>query len=295
MEKLVLNDKQEKQEKHNSNRISNFEDVKSKIKKYYDEVETNYLYSKPELKEYYSNNYLNYGTSGFRYKYNILDIVALRLPIVCYLRSISLGLPIGITITASHNLAEDNGFKIAELLGKSLDFEWEKWSEKIINSKNFINDVIQLIDDKLVDYQKCKIIIGYDTRKTSKHFTNLIKLTLNILECPYIDYEEQTTPQVHFLTFLSQQEILDYNNYKKIAKYINEGKETHFHKSVYFDCFYETTSKAIQLLNKICDNNKKFYERELQIDCSNGVVGIQDNIIGISKILKELFGLTVEV
>lgn len=298
--------------------VSNSIELIKLLVKYYDEVETPYLDSNQHLKEYYNNNYFKYGTSGFRTKSEVLDIVAFRLAIVAYIRSLSLSLPIGVIISASHNTCEDNGFKIADILGKMLNKEWEAVMEKIINSKDFINDVTEQIKTHVKNYNNNdgRIIIGHDNRKSSYHLKDLMIKALNVFNCSFTDYEEVTTPTVHFLTYLNQQQLLDTKKFsdlckanKKYYQNVNLNYSSNnsiiFPKEIYFDIFKGVMTSFLEISEKLSQLNKyskdfnfnteNRYQSSIIIDMANGVGGTSFNKEGIVNLLKGLVDVQVTI
>lgn len=298
MEKLNINDVKQD---------SNISNLLKLVDKYYNTIEVPFLNSNPYIKELSLSKYFSYGTAGFRMKAKDMDLIALRIAIVLYLRSLNLSLPIGVVISASHNTHEDNGFKIADLKGKMPDKEWEKISEKIINSKDLITDITSVINEKVEVYlpDTAKIIIGYDTRQSSPYLYSLIKKTLDCFGCEYVNYEETTTPQLHFLTFLAQSQLLEGKKYSALTKTnkkyysalsqerLDNNSKIVFPKTLYFDILKEGAFKSfceigekLKLINMedYKDNNR--YEDKLLIDCGNGIGGSPDNRCGIKKILS---------
>ena len=262
-----------------------------------------------------------YGTSGFRDNGKNLDKVALRLAAITFIRSLHLQSPIGIIISASHNNHIDNGFKIADINGDMLSIEWEELYENVINSDDLKTDLINLIDKYVCHYNigDGKILLGYDTRETSTSLASIIISTLDNLQCPVVNYELCTTPQLHFMTFMTQMLIKEYNNTKVVnnfnkmsikkdnnnsndtcIKYNNYSLNYNLSKDVYFKMFKDSgIGKFNELFEKIKtiyynhNNNSIKYNNKLVIDFSNGVGGapeVKDNII---KFFGEYLDITV--
>jgi len=241
--------------------------------------------------------HISYGTAGFRNKGNKLNKVAVRLAIATFIRSISIKTPIGIVISASHNPSDDNGFKIADLEGKMLPFEWELIYEEIVNSKNIEKTLTKVIDKTVDNYQdgEGKIILGYDTRESSPFLCSLIVKVLSIVNCPFINYDYVTTPQLHFLVFLLQKQIKD----DLLNKVLNKrdfsisdqyGTYVDIGKDLYFQLYGNIFKVFNDLYDKISNIKKKQlsnYTNELIIDMGNGVAGLKS----IRCLLQENFDL----
>lgn len=52
----------------------------------------------------------------------------------------------GIMITASHNPACDNGVKLVDSNGSILPKFWEERCSELVNSKNFYEDIVDMIE-----------------------------------------------------------------------------------------------------------------------------------------------------
>jgi phosphoacetylglucosamine mutase len=124
----------------------------------------------------------SYGTSGFRDNDELLDKLAFRVAIVtCILSKYHRGLPMGITVTASHNKYTDNGLKIAADKGEPIETIWERYYENIVNSKSLVNDIKDLIcnlkEDLNVNFSHEYIpiiVLAYDTRRSSLKLVRII-------------------------------------------------------------------------------------------------------------------------
>ena len=83
-------------------------------------------------------------------------------------------------ITASHNKIEDNGAKIIDFTGGMLREKYEKQIEIFINEKNILKAIENFLSylenekEEINLKEKGNIIIGYDTRPSSKRLIDLI-------------------------------------------------------------------------------------------------------------------------
>jgi len=149
--------------------------------------------------------YLKYGTSGFRFKVNIILNISLQIG-----RGIAgIDESLGIMITASHNSHKDNGIKVVNKKGEMLNEYKEQFLEKVVNN-NYI--------PKLEISYPHNIYIGMDTRKDCKEIYRLLvegMLSINPALKIY-NYGIVTTPQHHYLT---KNNLIYPNSY--IQKYKN--------------------------------------------------------------------------
>ena len=178
-----------------------------------------------------------------------------------------------------------------------LCFEWEIIFEKIINSTMLKEDLIEIIDKYITKYSKGdgKILIGHDTRETSIPLTNLIIKGLSSLECKFINYGLVTTPQLHFLTYLTQKQLTLQltKSIQTIHDYYNLDYD--ITKNMYFviykdilAIFHSLLEKINLLVNRKCDK----YTNNILIDCSNGISGsseIKDNMNNFNEFLNLTF------
>lgn len=281
------------------NKIIN--DLLTKIKSYYNNIEIKHM----EKIENKCEVNFSYGTSGFRTDVKYLDIVALRISIITFIRSLNISLPIGIMISASHCDYKSNGFKIADINGKMLDKEWEKIYVSIINSKTFIEDIIKVCQENLknINTFKGKILIGHDTRESSYFFSDIICKCLNEIGANYENYGLVTTPQLHFLTYLSQQEVLDIKYYQKICninkkfisniennvKRIEKNVLTNFSKDLYFFYTEEMLRNYLDMYFKLFKSDSFLDNSNVIIDMANGIGGVKDIKENIVKLLSEMY------
>jgi len=276
----------------------NFSTIVEKITVYYNNLELPYL---SRLNESHYKVKYAYGTSGFRMNSEYLDIVALRLGFMLSVRSTLLSLPIGLMITASHNKNSDNGFKIADLNGRTLCKEWENLCEEIVNSKNFISDASNFLRKYLFSNTEevpfySKVVLGWDTRTSSPHLIEVVKTSLIHFNTQIIEYGLVTSPQLHFMTFISQKQILEGKRFKEISKlnksYLKPQEESNseviYPKEIYFDIYRDGSLKTfLELYDKLKEKEQKInYESHLVIDYGNGVGGTQENKDGIASLLK---------
>ncbi len=196
--------------------------------------------------------HISYGTAGFRHKGNKLNKVAIRLAFATFIRSISVKSPIGIIISASHNPCEDNGFKIADLEGRMLPIEWELMYEEIVNTKNIEETLTKIVNQTVDTYKdgEGKIILGYDTRESSPLLCNLIIKVMDIVNCPFVNKEYVTTPQLHFVVFLLQKQIKD-DLLKKVMKSKDFSVNDHYgpYIDISKDLYFQLYGNVLKVFN----------------------------------------------
>jgi phosphoacetylglucosamine mutase len=125
----------------------------------------------------------SYGTSGFRTNDEEIERLTFRAAIVTCILSKFHGIPVGITITASHNKYTDNGLKIASYNGESLEATWEKYYENIVNSKCLVDDlkafILQLQEmTSIKNFHKdntAVVVFAYDTRRSSLKLSEIVR------------------------------------------------------------------------------------------------------------------------
>jgi phosphoacetylglucosamine mutase len=186
-------------------------------------------------------------------------------------------MPMGITITASHNKHTDNGIKIAGVKGESIDSEWENIFTVIINSKNLSQDMKAIIIKINQICRKNKYFfrdytpvlnIAYDTRKSSEGLNKILTDCLKIYEAKYFVYGVLTTPALQYLTLLNQMAFKKVNSVLSQFSFTNVSEYWNFLGGIYFtfNTFYDQFYKSqIQNITN--------YETELLVDCANGAAG----------------------
>ncbi len=195
----------------------------------------------------------NYGTSGFRFKIEIILSISQAIGTALGIISEEKNKYLGIMITASHNDYTYNGVKIIDYNGQLLSKYYEDQFVRLVNSNS--------------DYSKkkrnCKILIGYDTRPSCQQIKELI-----ISGCQLIDFSPtiidlglMSTPQMHFMTYQKNFDIrdnyFDYYNFHNLPIF-----------NIYVDC---SNGVGTHILNKInvLINNNKFKIKMINTDIDN--------------------------
>jgi phosphoacetylglucosamine mutase len=173
-----------------------------------------------------------YGTSGFRYNVDQMINMSEKLGYgigALYKEMIqNADMPIktahtigiGLMITASHNLAEDNGVKIVGWDGHIIDQKYEKFLEEIVNS-------VEFHQIQLKNLSKIKLIIGRDTRPSGiVIMRGIIKGIKMIGDCEIIDCGIMTTPQFHTtVREINMNQSTDQNYYVNLMRNLIIGNK----------------------------------------------------------------------
>lgn len=167
-----------------------------------------------------SANQLEYGTAGFRTRGNALAPVAARVIVVAALRACSArGMgrtagersfrSVGFMVTASHNPATDNGFKIIDPDGEMLVVNWEHWCKEAANAGTGAElvGVVQrcmaeegIAPEYYPSLEPELVLLGRDTRPSGIEIVNAATGVLrDVLGVSFRDFGVLTTPQLHFL------------------------------------------------------------------------------------------------
>ncbi|EPY30538.1 phosphoacetylglucosamine mutase [Angomonas deanei] len=222
----------------------------------------------------YKEQPLAYGTAGYRTKGHLLPPVASRVVFVALLRlwwcnknnvnkKINGGSCLGIMVTASHNPAEDNGFKIVDFNGEMLDGNWEIWCTKAANAST-ADDLMKILTDcashfdvdinednnKYGNFQ-----LGRDTRDSGADIIKHMEATLKIVGCDYLYHDQLTTPQLHFL-------VKEANFNTSLP-----AEKGEFSLALYYDSLIQSFKKLCEL----CDLDIPQNPRKLAVDVANGV------------------------
>eukprot|EP00946_MAST-07B_sp_MAST-7B-sp1_P004237 g4237.t1 len=154
---------------------------------------------------------LGYGTAGFRAHNTLLDSVCLRMGMMAALRSASLGVPVGIMVTASHNGPQDNGLKLSDGDGGMLHHSWEAYAMRLERAEGGAA-VVQVLRDICSEIGlpqlltslfpvKPRVFIGMDTRPHSVRLSSLAKRGAEALGCVVVNLGVVTTPMLHHVVY----------------------------------------------------------------------------------------------
>eukprot|EP00096_Caligus_rogercresseyi_P005952 TRINITY_DN2204_c0_g1_i1.p1 TRINITY_DN2204_c0_g1~~TRINITY_DN2204_c0_g1_i1.p1 ORF type:complete len:535 (+),score=91.95 TRINITY_DN2204_c0_g1_i1:2164-3768(+) len=199
--------------------------------------------------------HIGYGTAGFRTKAELLDHVMFRMGVLAVLRSkVKSGQTIGVMITASHNLEEDNGVKLVDPDGAMLEQSWEGLATRLANASD---DELKEVLDSIIKEQgietsvKGSVFVGYDTRASS---VPLSEAVVDGIQCDELsslrNFGVLTTPQLHFFVVCKNTS----------GAYGDPSEEGYFKK----------LSTAFVALDKESPS-KSNYTRSILIDGANGV------------------------
>jgi phosphoacetylglucosamine mutase len=167
---------------------------------------------KPTAEQMVGNKPLGYGTAGFRAPEYLLDSVCLRMGMLAALRSATLGVPVGIMVTASHNGIADNGLKLCDGDGGMLHHAWEAYAMQVEKAEGGAAVVAVLREIAAAEGMPHlfralapvtpRVVIGRDTRPHSPRLTNLcIRGAQAILGGVVEDLGIVTTPQLHHVVY----------------------------------------------------------------------------------------------
>ena len=224
-----------------------------------------------------NNKTYDYGTAGFRYDHKLLPHIFIKMGILASLRSYSQqGKAVGLMCTASHNLEDDNGIKMADPDGGMLNsMAWEKYAVSLANAET-VNEVALIIDEIIEqtnNHSKDKIArmrvhFGRDTRDHSPFLINLAIVAAKSLNfeknqhVDIVDHEIVTTPQLHFFVM--------HANASQLPNLI----PFHYGTTGYFDIICHS---YLALLNTKQYSNSSV--RNWKVDCACGVGAYQMKIL----------------
>ena len=200
------------------------------------------------------NQLFTYGTAGLRTKANILDSTCFRVGLIGALRSKKLaGKTIGLMVTASHNPEEDNGVKMVDPRGEMLEASWEPFCTDVANaasSEQLVQSLEKLVAHFKIDLSApAAVIVGYDTRPSSKPLVQAIVDGLSAMGAHTTDAGLTTTPQLHYL-----------------VKCINTKGTDQPYGEPTLEGYYK---KLAQAYSKLVEGKPE--SPALVVDCANGV------------------------
>jgi phosphoacetylglucosamine mutase len=249
-----------------------------------------------------TTQYINYGTSGFRYNASLMieksermgEAIALLMIrrflkrveklgcIQCTLTSntrisqiVKLVGTWGVVVTASHNPSEDNGIKIVDQEGVMVTNKEEKFLEEVVNSSYSLEDLLKTFDvddyTKInLDASQLQLVIAKDTRPSGKTIIDfIIKGVERILPDVHIVCVGcKTTPELHILTTKFYSPNADYMNHPYLKPNYAQVADI----AMYSDSQYP--SKPITYYVRLMRHLISNYSVDLSnliVDCANGV------------------------
>jgi phosphoacetylglucosamine mutase len=190
--------------------------------------------------------YYSYGTSGFRYDAQTIELIAglIGRAIGMMIRTDLNMNSLGIIVTASHNPHLDNGVKLIDSNGRMLTDEQEMFLEQMVNHPECFENI-----DSVGSSKQVKILIARDTRESGERIRDAIIYGIKSVVDPdvleIVDFGIRTTPEFH-----------------QLVRYHSNANSSEYNYNYYRD-------HITQLI-------KKYDVRtdQLIIDCANGVGSI---------------------
>ncbi|KAK2080518.1 hypothetical protein QBZ16_000371 [Prototheca wickerhamii] len=156
----------------------------------------------------------SYGTAGYRAEASLLPSTVYRCGVLMALRSLQLGRPVGICVTASHNPVADNGVKLVEPSGEMLAQAWEARADALAlaATPDALVEAVRGLTSELPgpardpaarasppDTETAPLVlIAYDTRPSSVGLAEAARRGAAALGVPTSDLGPMTTPQLHW-------------------------------------------------------------------------------------------------
>ena len=225
---------------------------------------------------------LGYGTAGFRAKATEIPGAVIRVGIISSLISRSSNSQcVGIMITASHNMEEDNGVKIADTDGGMLAQSWEKPIEDIANctdptqALNLIQDLITRLE--ISSQGSAHVVIGRDTRPSSFDLFTKACRGIEALGGTIHDIGTVTTPQLHFVVKRMNEELKSNPGQFPIA-------------SVSLESYYSTLCKGYHDLKGTASNPTPVH---IVVDAANGIGG--RSLGRLNYLMQQAYPDTIEM
>ncbi|XP_029041191.1 phosphoacetylglucosamine mutase isoform X2 [Osmia bicornis bicornis] len=202
------------------------------------------------------NDYIQYGTAGFRTKANVLEHVMYRMGLLAVLRSKIKKAAIGLMITASHNIESDNGVKLIDPAGEMLEASWEHIATNLANvdDSELPSTLQQILKEQHIDMSvNATVITGRDTRESGPLLLQAAIAGIQALNGTVNDFGIVTTPQLHYIVVCTNTN----------GSYGNPTLRG----------YYVKLSEAFKYIRQSEINNGQ-YVAELSLDAANGVGGI---------------------
>lgn len=203
-----------------------------------------------------NNDFIQYGTAGFRTKANLLDHVMYRMGLLAVLRSKVKKAAIGLMITASHNIESDNGVKLIDPAGEMLEASWEQIATTLANvdDSELSCTVQKILQEQNVDMSiNATVITGRDTRESGSSLLQAAIAGIEALNGTVNNFGVVTTPQLHYL-------VVCINTNGSYGDPTIHG-------------YYVKLSEAFKRIRQSEINNQQ-YVAELSLDAANGVGAI---------------------
>jgi len=222
---------------------------------------------------------MKYGTSGFRDHHKKILAISEQIGTSMALLASYKKTMFGIMITASHNHFLDNGVKIMDNKGNMIGKDIEDFLE---NSVNNVQDEAPTVDDTILK-PHMKLVIGYDSRKSSPEICNLIiqGIKKTNVKFPVQILELVSTPQLH--AYFSPLQNIYIPNLKILSRTITVP--------CILDCANGIGAKVMKQIStrNIYLTNTSWTEHEkLNVECSSDYVCSKEKLPTTPVFLKDL-------
>lgn len=199
-----------------------------------------------------------YGTAGFRADATQLNRAMLVSGFLASFLSARDQAITGVSITASHNPANDNGVKLVNPHGHMMNAEDEALARELMQADDLCTVVSKLWQS--VKENKSRVVIGYDTRVHSSRLASLVEEAVKSLGGHIVNLGLVSTPVVHW--------VVRDMNVNNVPADITPSIIT----DRYFAYYIDAISNFRQLVTE--GEGQAYEERTVTCDAAGGVGGL---------------------